>query len=193
MVLGVCRRGLVDPHDVEDAFQATFLVLVRKAGSLRDAEQLGPWLFGVARKVTARARSQSLRRRAREHPVAAEARLVASEPNTIQHHELRSILDDEINQLPAKYRAPIVLCYLEGLTHDEAASRLGCPVGTVRSRMAWARERLRIRLDRRGFAPSSILAIPVPPALNVSTISAAAHAVSGTLSLSTTAVILRKE
>ena len=144
MVLGICRRGLDDPHDVEDAFQATFLVLVLKAGSLRDREQLAPWLFGVARKVTARARSRSILRRGREQNGGeALAVVVGSAASAAERGELRSALDEEIGRLPEKYRAPIIHCYLEGLTHDEAALRLRCPVGTVRSRLSWARQRLR--------------------------------------------------
>jgi len=192
MVLGVCRRGLDDPHDVEDAFQATFLVLVRKAGSLRDADHLGPWLFGVARKVTARARARSALRRDRERP-GGEVETVALTPAAdADRHELRSVLDEEIGRLPEKFRAPIVLCYLEGLTHEEAALRLRCPVGTVRSRMASARDRLRRRLDRRGLAPAGLSVAPraltaVPTALTESTLAAAARAAAGTLSTSATA------
>lgn len=189
MVLGVCRRGLDDPNDAEDAFQATFLVLVRKARSLRDADHLGPWLFGVARRVSTRARVQSSRRREREQS-GAEAEAVSHSPSDEgERHELKRVLDDEIARLPVKYRAPVVLCYLEGLTHEEAALRLGCPVGTVRSRMAWARERLRQRLDRRGLAPAGLLAFPrlvqvVPAGLTESTLNAAGCAVAGTLSKS---------
>ena len=180
MVLGICRRGLDDPHDVEDAFQATFLVLVRKAGTLRESDQLAPWLFGVARKVTARTRSRSILRRGRERSGVELLSISALPDDDADRSELRSVLDEEIGRLPEKYRAPVVLCYLEGLTHDEAAQRLRCPVGTVRSRMSWARQRLRVRLDRRGLAPAGLLAGPgvlptaaVPAALTQSTVAAA--------------------
>ncbi len=152
MVLGVCRRLLRDPRDVEDAFQATFLILVRKAATLRDRELLGNWLYGVAHRVAVRARVNASRRRARERPGAEEA---AMEPmNDRDQQELFSVLDEEIVRLPEKYRSAVVLCYIEGRTHEEAAFRLGCPVGTVKSRLYGARERLRIRLTRRGLAPS---------------------------------------
>ncbi len=165
MVLGTCRRMLGDGHDVEDAFQATFLVLARKAGSIRDADRLGPWLHGVARRVARRARAQSARRRAFEGPGGeAHAVAVADGPAGPEADELRSALDEELGRLPEKYRAPLVLCYLEGLTHDEAAGRLRWPVGTVRSRLAGGRDRLRGRLARRGLSPSAALPAGPPAA-----------------------------
>jgi RNA polymerase sigma factor (sigma-70 family) len=153
MVAGVCRRRLVDPRDVEDAFQATFLVLVRKAGSIRDPRLVGNWLYGVAARVSSRARAQAIRRKGREGEWMDVADPGPSDDS------LRAVLDEEIARLPEKYRRPLVLCYLEGLTHDEAADRLRCPVGTVRSRMAWARDRLRSRLTRVGAAVPSGLAV----------------------------------
>ncbi len=155
MVLGICRRLLRDPRDVEDAFQATFLILVRKAGALRDRELLGNWLYGVAYRVAARARVNASRRRSREGPRAEEP--VIEPMSELDQHELCSVLDEEIIRLPEKYRRAVVLCYLEGWTHEEAACRLGCPVGTVKSRLYGARERLRVRLTRRGLAPSAVL------------------------------------
>src|SRR5438309_2137235 len=104
MVLGTCRRLLVDAHDVEDAFQATFLVLARKAGSIRDGDRLGPWLHGVARRVATRSRALSARRAARERP-GAEDRAI-SEYDPAEAIELRSALDEELARLPEKYRAP---------------------------------------------------------------------------------------
>ncbi|MDR3638806.1 MAG: sigma-70 family RNA polymerase sigma factor [Isosphaeraceae bacterium] len=151
MVLGVCRRVLDDPHAVEDAFQATFLVLVRKAGSLSERDAIGHWLYGVAHRVALRARADSARRRAREKDGTAVA--TSAPPEEPGRSELESLLDDELSRLPAKYRAPIVLCYLQGLTHEEAATQLGWPVGTVKGRLARARELLRGRLARRGVAP----------------------------------------
>ncbi len=162
MVLGTCRRMLSDPLDVEDAFQATFLVLARKAGSIGDADRLGPWLHGVARRVAARSRALSSRRKAFERPGGDDLAFEADCP--VEGGELREVLDEELARLPEKYRAPLVLCYLEGLTHDEAAEHLRWPVGTVRSRLAGGRDRLRIRLARRGLAPSASVPLVLSPA-----------------------------
>ena len=120
MVLGVCRGVLDDPHDVEDAFQATFLVLVRKAGGLRDRDLLGQWLYGVARKVALRARADAARRKARERAgTRRPSRPV--EPSDAELRELQAIVREEVDRLPANDRMAVVLCYLEGLTHEEAA------------------------------------------------------------------------
>ena len=162
MVLGTCRRMLADPHDVDDAFQATFLVLARRAGSIRDADRLGPWLHGVARRVATRSRALSARRNARER-LGGEDRSVEL-PDASEALELREALDEELSRLPEKYRVPLVLCYLEGLTHDEAAEHLRWPVGTVRSRLAGGRDRLRSRLTRRGLAPSAAVPAILPHA-----------------------------
>jgi RNA polymerase sigma factor (sigma-70 family) len=169
MVLGVCRRVLRDERDVEDAFQATFLVLVRRAGVIRDL--VGRWLYGVAHRVAVRARAHSARRFVHEQspdePVEPEAHDSPSE--AIERRELTSIVDEELTRLPSSLRAPVVLCYLEGMSHDEAARRLRWPVGTVRSRMARAREILRRRLARRGVTAegaaivASLARPPVPP------------------------------
>jgi RNA polymerase sigma factor (sigma-70 family) len=154
MVLGVCRRVLRDPHDVEDAFQATFLILARKAGAIERRDLLSPWLYGVACRVANRARVQAARRRAHEQPgEGIEAPDRSSEDHDAD--ELREVLDEEVGHLPERYRLPILLCYFEGLTHDEAAERLRWPLGTVRSRMARGRDVLRARLTRRGFAPTA--------------------------------------
>jgi RNA polymerase sigma factor (sigma-70 family) len=153
MVMAVCRRLLYDPRDVEDAFQATFLVLLRRAGSLRDGELLSPWLHGVAYKVAARIRARSARRPAEERK-AARPETVVAYPD-IESRELRGILDEEIGRLPEKYRRPVVLCYLEGQTHEQAARRLRCTEGAVRGRLDRARERLKKQLARRGVAPSA--------------------------------------
>jgi RNA polymerase sigma factor (sigma-70 family) len=156
MVLGVCRRVLRDPCDIEDAFQATFLVLVRKASTIGDGDLLETWLYKVATRVALRVRAESARRRAREQAAAApsEASAVTTGPET-NRDELRPALDEEIGRLPEKYRAPLVLFYFQGLSQAETARRLGCPAGTVGSRLARARERLRGRLIRRGLAPSA--------------------------------------
>jgi len=151
MVLGVCRRVLHDGHDVEDAFQATFLVLARNARTIRRSERVGPWLHGVARRVAVRARDNAARRLARERiGIDVEPAGDSSSSRDPERIELRAILDEELNGLPERLRAPLVLCYLEGLTHDQAASRLSQPVGTIRSRLSRGRERLRVRLTRRG-------------------------------------------
>jgi len=156
MVLGICRRLLFDRRDVEDAFQATFLVLLRKAGALRDAEALSPWLHGVAYRVAARIRCNSTRRPLEE---SKGARPEAVEPECdLERTELRTLIDEEIRRLPEKYRRPVVLCYLEGRTHEEAARRLRCSAGSVRGRLDRARQKLKNRLTRRGLAPAGGLA-----------------------------------
>ncbi len=152
MVLGVCRRALADPNDVDDAFQATFLVLVRRARSVRVGDSLGRWLYGVARRVAAKAQARSERARVRSVPLGREP--VASEPPA-DRIELLAALDEEVSRLPEKYRAPVVLCDLEGLTHAQAAARLRWPVGTVSGRLSRARDLLKNRLVRRGMAPTA--------------------------------------
>jgi RNA polymerase sigma factor (sigma-70 family) len=189
MVLGICRRLLDDPNDVEDAFQATFLVLVRRAGSLRDRELLSNWLYGVALRVASRARRDRARRRVGQVPDFHSEDQTGASPDDAGLCELRSVLDTEVARLPERFRAPIVLCYFEGLTHDQAAERLRCPVGTVRSRMAKGRELLQSRLTRRGFGPASLvpagplpgLSPAIPPALLTRTAAAAGAVATGSL------------
>jgi RNA polymerase sigma factor (sigma-70 family) len=160
MVLGICRNILGDPSDVHDAFQAVFLVLARRAGAIRKSESVGSWLYGVTVRVAARARAAAIRRRVRERRVLTAASSLAlardgpdaSGETSVEHREGVVVVHEEVVRLPERYRAPIVLCYLEGLTHDQAAARLRCPVGTVRSRLARGRDRLRARLTRRGVA-----------------------------------------
>ena len=144
MVLGVCRRILQDPHDAADAFQGTFLVLVRRATALRVDDSLGRWLYGVSRRVAMQARKAAVRRSARQ--VSGVESLVAPSHDPEQA-ELLAALDDEIVRLPAKYQAAVILCDLEGLTHEAAARHLGCPIGTVESRLARGRQRLRASSD----------------------------------------------
>jgi RNA polymerase sigma factor (sigma-70 family) len=151
MVLRVCQSVLREPHDAQDAFQATFLVLVRKAGSIRKRDSLSSWLHGVAYRIAACARAATARRLRHERKAAAGAVRVVADGDP---EELAPVLYEELDRLPEKYRAPIVLCYLESLTHEQAAQQLRWPVGTVRSRLARGREQLRGRLMRRGLALS---------------------------------------
>jgi RNA polymerase sigma factor (sigma-70 family) len=148
MVWSVCSRLLPQVPDAEDAFQATFLVLVRKAGAIRKPELLGPWLYGVAWRVADKLRRAAGRRRGRERELGNPP--APDSTSDVVWRDLRPLLDEEVGRLPEKYRTPFVLCYLEGLTNEEAASRLRCPKGTVQSRLSRARERLRGRLVRRG-------------------------------------------
>jgi RNA polymerase sigma factor (sigma-70 family) len=181
MVWRVCRRALPDEQDAEDAFQATFLVLVRKAGSLGRRDLLANWLFGVARRTTAKARSAGARRRLRQAALPADD-LPDPRPDR-PVDDLQAVLDSEIARLPGKYRQPFVLCYLEGRTNEEAAHAIGCPTGTVQSRLSWARERLRRRLARHGLAVTLVAltellaglaqAAAVPPPLAAQTARAA--------------------
>jgi len=134
--------------DVEDAFQATFLVLVRRAGSIRLGVSLGPWLYGVSVRVARRARVVGARRRTVE--LADEFAETLSERRPSADRDLRLVIDEELTRLPESFRAAIVLCHMQGLTHEEAADRLRCPVGTVRSRLARARALLKSRLERAG-------------------------------------------
>src|SRR5262245_42697302 len=143
LVLGVCRRLLRD-GDAEDAFQATFLALVRKAASIGRRERVGSWLYKVAYRVALRAA-----RTVRTAPPLPEVPVAGGEAE-VMWRDLRAVLDEEVNRLPEKYRTAFVLCHLQGLTNAEAARALGCPLGTVLSRLSWARERLRQRLTRRG-------------------------------------------
>jgi RNA polymerase sigma factor (sigma-70 family) len=150
MVLGVCRQILPSPHDADDAFQATFLVLVRRASAIRKRESLGPWLHGVARRIALRSKTNAARRRQREGE--QRFRIVGGFGSS---QELAGSLHDEIDRLPEKYRSPIVLCDLEGHTHAEAAERLKWPIGTVSGRLSRARDLLRGRIARRGLALST--------------------------------------
>jgi HlyD family secretion protein len=154
MVWRVCRRVLRDEHDAQDAFQATWLVLARKAGSLRDRASVGNWLFGVASRVSLDARATSSRRRLHERRYA-ESQTDEAPAEDRDGYDIGAVIHEELRRLPERYRTPIVLCYLEGLSHEEAALRLGRPVGTVRSRLARGRDRLRARLTGRGIVPSA--------------------------------------
>ncbi len=155
MVFRACRAILRDPHAAEDAFQATFLVLARKAGGLWVRGSLGPWLLSVARRVAYCARTDASRQRAHERTAAERAAPATVDPGW---DDRDAILHEELVRLPEKYRTAVVLCDLEGLTQEQAARQLGWPDGTVRSRLARGRERLRERLTRRGLAPAVNLA-----------------------------------
>ena len=181
MVLRVCRNRLGDPHDAEDAFQATFLVLARKARSIRQSEAVAGWLFGVASRVSARVKAAERRR------VRAEQRVGVSPDLGIEDrpHEPWTELYEELDRLPEKFRLPLVLCYLEGLTYEQAAAQLRCPVRTIQSRLARGRERLRGKLERRGIAPSAAIGGAasgrsiVPVSLKEATAAAALRFMSG--------------
>jgi HlyD family secretion protein len=155
MVLRVCQNLLRDPNDAHDAFQATFLVLVRWSGSIRKLDSVGGWLYGVACRVAARARVDAARRRSAEERAALRVveAVEARELDETGNVGFGPIVQEEVRLLPERYRAVVVLCYLQGLTHEQAAVQLGCPLGTVRSRMARARNLLRRRLIRRGLVP----------------------------------------
>jgi RNA polymerase sigma factor (sigma-70 family) len=161
-VLGVCRRVLGSSQDAEDAFQATFLVLVRKAGSIRERGSLGPWLQGVARRIAMRARARNARRARYERQGTAEA--VEEPSNDVVRREVQPIVREELDRLPENYRQALRLCYLQGLTTEEAARRLECPSGTLKWRLARGRELLRERLARRGLGLSALLMVLIPAA-----------------------------
>jgi RNA polymerase sigma factor (sigma-70 family) len=149
MVLGVCRRILGNGPDAEDAFQATFLVLVRKAASIRPAGMVGNWLYGVAHRTALEARRSAAKRRAKEAQVAPR---METPDDPLAH--LRPLLDQELTRLPDKYRAALVLCDLQGRTRKEAAQQLGLPEGTIASRQARAKTILAKRLARHGVTVS---------------------------------------
>ena len=184
MVLRVCRSVLAEPHDALDAFQATFLVLVKKARSLWVQDSLGPWLHQAAYRTALRARSAATRRRRHERHAAA----LRAQAHAGGDDERARALHEEIERLPEYYRVPIVICELEGRSHEQAARHLGWPLGTVKSRLARGRDRLRDRLTRRGLEPSAgllFLAGPtdsvellVPSALAESTTRAVIHFVA---------------
>jgi len=179
MVLGVCRRVLRDSHAADDAFQTTFLVLAKRADTVRPPDRLAPWLYGVAFRTALKARGRAFRRQQVEHDYATET-ATRTLPTASEAHDLLPALDEQLNALPEKYRTPLVLCGVQGLNKTEAAERLGLPEGTVSSRLARAREMLRERLVRRGVAvPSAAFAVlftadtlqaAVPTSLTASTL-----------------------
>jgi RNA polymerase sigma factor (sigma-70 family) len=186
LILGVCRRVLRDLHAAEDAFQATFLVLARKASSIARPEVLGHWLHGVACRTAARARADAARRRAHERRAAGHRTMDCTDD--LVWRDLRPVLDEEVDRLPPRYRVPFILCYLEDRTNAEAARLLGCSRGTVATLLARARERLRRRLTGRGLTlPAGLAAVAlarpaVSAALEFVTVRAAIVFAAGDLS-----------
>jgi RNA polymerase sigma-70 factor (ECF subfamily) len=183
MVLGVCRRLLRDPHDADDAFQATFLVLLRKAASVWPREMLPNWLHGVAYQTARRARSAAAKQRQRERHVREMPEPQARQPEP--QDDLRAFLDQQLAALPSKYRVAVVLCDLEGKAHKEAARQLGWPEGTLASRLSRGRKMLAARLSRCGVVASAgllsteVASACVPTSLVLSTVrGACAGAVS---------------
>jgi polysaccharide export outer membrane protein len=152
MVLGVCRRVLAHHHDADDAFQATFLVLVRKAASIRPHSCVGPWLYGVAYRTALKARSSAARRRSAEQKAGRERSLTAPADT---RYDPSPLLDEELGRLPEKYRAPVVLCLLQGKSRKAAAGLLGWSEGTLSGRLARAKQVLGERLRRRGVVPAA--------------------------------------
>jgi RNA polymerase sigma factor (sigma-70 family) len=148
MVLAVCRTVLREQYDVEDAFQDTFLALVRFAGTIKHGETIGPWLHRVALRRSLRARIQASQRRVRERNRTESRKEDPIDPPDLS---LIPLLREEVSRLPEKYRLPVVLCYLEGKTNQEAASQLSCPLGTIKGRLSRARQTLRDRLSCRGL------------------------------------------
>jgi RNA polymerase sigma factor (sigma-70 family) len=186
LVLGVCRRVLGNSSDADDAFQATFLVLVCKGRTLREPGQLASWLYGVAQRTARKLKSKAALRYQRERQ--ASAMPITSDAKDMTLHELQGILDEEISRLPAKYALPLVLCYLEGKTNAQAAAHLGWPEGSMSRRLSRARELLRSRLARRGMALSVALITSVfsqraeaavPAELASATLSAGLRVVQG--------------
>jgi RNA polymerase sigma factor (sigma-70 family) len=162
--MGVCCRVLHNSHDAEDAFQATFLVLIRKASSLRSPDLVGSWLYGVAYRTALEARKVAAKRRAMEAKVVPP-----TETPSHRESELRLVLDQELDRLPAKYRAVLIHCDLEGKTRKETARQLRLPEGTVASRLATARKLLAKRLSRHrlvlsGGALAALLSQQAAPA-----------------------------
>jgi RNA polymerase sigma factor (sigma-70 family) len=187
MVWGVCQRVLRNYHDAEDAFQATFLVLVRKAASIASPEMLANWLYGVAHQTALKARVTTAKRRARERQVTEMPEPAVAEQDLWD--DLQPLLDQELSRLPDKYRVAIVLCDLEGKTRKEAARQLGVPEGTLAARVARGRVMLAKRLARHGLVVSGgalgvmlsqkVASAGVPTSVASSTIKAASLFAAG--------------
>src|SRR5262245_56061346 len=181
MVLGVCSRHLTNQQDIEDAFQATFLVLVKKAATIKPRAQVGNWLYGVARMTAIRARSLAATRRTREQSLYNESIPARTGCNC----ELVSVLDEELGRLPDKYRVPILLCDLDNKSHNDAAAQLGWPIGTLSGRLSRGRAMLAKRLARRGVSAGVLslaakdVSATVPPALVSATVASIKCLVNG--------------
>jgi RNA polymerase sigma factor (sigma-70 family) len=186
MVLGVCRRVLHDSHDAEDAFQATFLVLVRKAGSIRQRELVGNWLYGTAYRAALETKAANASGRARERPMREIPEREAPADNQVWQN-LRPLLDQELSKLPEKYRVPVILCDLEGRKRKEVARQLGIPEGTLSSRLATARKMLAKRLGRHGL-PLSAGAVAVALSRDVALAAVPAPLVDSTIKAATALV-----
>ena len=161
MVLRVCRQILGAHEDAEDAAQATFLVLAKRAGTISRRESLGCWLHGVAIRVAANVRIAAARRRHRERrggEMRAVGHSVEADLAAIDNHEDWAALHDELRSLPQSFREPLILCYLDGLSQEQAAAQLRCPLGTIQSRLARGREKLKARLEKRGVGLASTFA-----------------------------------
>jgi RNA polymerase sigma factor (sigma-70 family) len=192
MVLDVCRGVLGNEADAEDAFQATWLILARKAGSIRRAASLASWLHGVAYRTALRARANAARRH--KHEARAPQRGNTTDPDELTWREVRRAVHEELARLPARHRAALVLCYLQGKTQDEAALDLGLPKGTLKGHLERGRALLRARLVRRGLGPGAVLvagawpaatkAACLSPALLVSTVRAATAVAAGSAAAS---------
>jgi len=205
MVFGVCQRVLNQRQDAEDAFQATFLVLVQKASTIRKPELLGNWLYGVACRIARKARGRVSRRVIQErNTMAPDNKPDRQDPSTdLEWRDLLSVMDEELQQLPNKYRLPLVMCYLSSMTNEEAAAKLGWPAGSMSYRLAKAREMLQKRMERRhrtlpaGFFASLAVPLVLPSAdLIASTVSLAktlATATAATALPSTPAIELARD
>jgi len=177
MVLGLCRSLVKDSHEAEDAFQATFLVLVRKADSIRRRDTIGPWLHGVAARVARRSFNRSVRRQKREVPYLVD--MPSADSSAPERPPIEHVVQEEIARLPESFRAPVVLCCLRGLSYDLAARQLGLSEPTLRGRLHRARKQLAARLRAQGIASSLVgpaiepfrIALPgLPSALVESTV-----------------------
>jgi len=185
MVLAVCRRVLRNGADAEDCFQATFLVLARKANAIHNQQSLASWLYKVAYRIALRARANRAQRVARESQLRSEQNAISPDQGV---RDLTYLVDEEVQRLPEKYRTPVLLCYLQGQTNEEAARQMRCPTGTVKVRLLRARELLRKRLTRRGLglflagllaAWSQPAQASLPPALQSATLEAGIQVGSG--------------
>jgi RNA polymerase sigma factor (sigma-70 family) len=162
MVLDVCRGVLSNEADAEDAFQATFLILARRAESIRKGGSLACWLHGVAYRTALRARADGARRQRHETRISQPC--AATDPDELTWREIRQVVHEELNRLPERHRAALVLCYLQGKTQDEAAVELGLPKGTLKGRLERGRSRLQARLVRRGLGSGLVLTLAAWPA-----------------------------